>query len=780
MKQNRIRAFKLFNKFKTHNILYQFLLRYFIVLFIPLLICSIYYVHMISVINDDDIHAREVELTHAAVLIDTMLDEFSYLGDNIAANTSVNSFKNISDAFSYPNSYKVYELRTMLPDLYKISQSIFDYYIFFDKSELVVNKHMTYTYESFYNLYLHKETDKNYDEWYRRMKTDKVSYGLSPIESYIYQNDTTLKLISYSRPLMYGDNNSNSEIRILFKDTVLETLMPALVDNSIQYIEDFHNRVIYFQTENSHEGMHSVEVSRAVNAAITKGKNSERQIVHLNQEKYLIIRNSSEKYGLTYYMLQPVVVVNSRGMYSIIMLIVCILIAIVVGIVLSLHMSLKSATPINDILKEVSLKMERVEGHQSAFSSLKTTFNHLINTNSDMARLIENQKPFIRNAFFNRLIYGTFKTEKEALKIADYIGLPHKDRVYGIVIIRFYTEVENIVEDDLKLINSCIISLIEVIKKILPNSLYTNIDDDQVVLMMSIEERRRDYYREETEQKIREIKEAMPTNVSEKFFVYGGNEVDSFSDLKDSYNIATYMFQNEKGQIENTVIWYVDVIANIPSYPPQDFSAKLIHYVMTGDKEGLYGALESVIKTYIIQNNLPVYLQHMLLTELQTGLFRIIRRIGVDEAEYRMYYDKLEKNYNTTLLSQFCTTLNLYRSVCNYVYDKKQIHNSKSLTSSIACYIDMNYGDSNLSLNSVADKFQISEPYLSSIFKQSLGIKFSTYMEGVRIDKAKELLKISTLSVGEIAERVGYSSTNSFCRAFKRVTGINPSHYRKE
>jgi AraC-like DNA-binding protein len=479
-------------------------------------------------------------------------------------------------------------------------------------------------------------------------------------------------------------------------------------------------------------------------------------------------------------MLQPMVAVNSRSMYSIFVLAVFIFAAVTVGIILSYYMSKKSATPINDIMKEVSQNTEAFRGHQAVFLRLKETFNHLVNTNTDMVRVIESQKPFLRNAFFNRLLYGNFTTEEEAYIIADNIGLPHKDRVFGILIFRFNTEIDKIVEDDLKLINSCILSLIEVMKAMLPDSLYTNIDGNQVVLMLSVDKKRSGYFREETELKIMKIKETMPANVSEQFFVYGGNEVESLTELKDSYNNAVYMFQNEKGQIDNTVIWYLNNFVNIPSYPPQDFSLKLMHYVMAGDNEGLHDALEDIIKKYFIENNLPVYLQHMLLNELQTALFRIIRRIGADESEYRAYYNKLEENSNATLLNQITLTLNLYRTVCKGVDDKKKLKDTSAITTSIASYIDVNYGDKNLSLTSVADIFRISEPYLSSIFKQFLGINFSTYMEGIRIDKAKEFLEKTNLSIGEISDNVGYGSVNSFCRAFKRVTGISASEYRKK
>jgi AraC-like DNA-binding protein len=735
---------------------------------------------MISVIGYDDVQARKTELKHAAVLVDTMLDEVSYLGDSLATNTGVNNFKRMSTAFDGPNSYMVYELHAKLPDLYAINQSIFDYYIFFDKSETVVNRQIAYTYKDFYDLYLQEDRYESYEDWYRHMKEDNVIYGLSPMEAYTFKTKTSLNMIAYTRPMIYGDYNEKSRIQILFKDTVLETLMPARADNSIQFIKDFQGKLLYYKAQGEPKQVAGTKVSRAVDAVITKNKNPENQTVLLDKEKYLVIRYASDKSGLEYYMLQPMVAVNSRSMYSIFVLAVFIFAAVTVGIILSYYMSKKSATPINDIMKEVSQNTEAFRGHQAVFLRLKETFNHLVNTNTDMVRVIESQKPFLRNAFFNRLLYGNFTTEEEAYIIADNIGLPHKDRVFGILIFRFNTEIDKIVEDDLKLINSCILSLIEVMKAMLPDSLYTNIDGNQVVLMLSVDKKRSGYFREETELKIMKIKETMPANVSEQFFVYGGNEVESLTELKDSYNNAVYMFQNEKGQIDNTVIWYLNNFVNIPSYPPQDFSLKLMHYVMAGDNEGLHDALEDIIKKYFIENNLPVYLQHMLLNELQTALFRIIRRIGADESEYRAYYNKLEENSNATLLNQITLTLNLYRTVCKGVDDKKKLKDTSAITTSIASYIDVNYGDKNLSLTSVADIFRISEPYLSSIFKQFLGINFSTYMEGIRIDKAKEFLEKTNLSIGEISDNVGYGSVNSFCRAFKRVTGISASEYRKK
>ena len=129
-----------------------------------MVICCFYYIYMLSLIAEDDIRAKESELSHAVVLVDNVLEEFEYLGDSIAANSYVNGFSRRTNVFDYPNTYRVYELRASLPDLYQMNQSIFSYFIFFDQSEMVIGKNAAYTYEEFYNLYMHADKYAGFED----------------------------------------------------------------------------------------------------------------------------------------------------------------------------------------------------------------------------------------------------------------------------------------------------------------------------------------------------------------------------------------------------------------------------------------------------------------------------------------------------------------------------------------------------------------------------------------------------------------------------------------
>jgi YesN/AraC family two-component response regulator len=81
-------------------------------------------------------------------------------------------------------------------------------------------------------------------------------------------------------------------------------------------------------------------------------------------------------------------------------------------------------------------------------------------------------------------------------------------------------------------------------------------------------------------------------------------------------------------------------------------------------------------------------------------------------------------------------------------------------------------------LKDVAAVVGLSEKYLSRLFKQAAGVRFSEYALKVKIREAKKLLG-NNWPVEEIAGRLGYQNSESFIRAFKRSTGRTPARYRR-
>ena len=95
-------------------------------------------------------------------------------------------------------------------------------------------------------------------------------------------------------------------------------------------------------------------------------------------------------------------------------------------------------------------------------------------------------------------------------------------------------------------------------------------------------------------------------------------------------------------------------------------------------------------------------------------------------------------------------------------------------------YIQKHYMEPNLSLNDICSYLNISTSYFSTIFKDMTGGTFLEYLINIRMEKAKELLKNTTLKNYEIAEKVGFSDPHYFGISFKKMTGKTPTEYARE
>ena len=85
-----------------------------------------------------------------------------------------------------------------------------------------------------------------------------------------------------------------------------------------------------------------------------------------------------------------------------------------------------------------------------------------------------------------------------------------------------------------------------------------------------------------------------------------------------------------------------------------------------------------------------------------------------------------------------------------------------------------------ISLTSLAEKYNVSTGHMSKLIKDCLDMNFSDYVASLRIQRAKELLTDDSISIQEIAEIVGYNDYFYFTKVFKKVEGISPSKYRRE
>jgi AraC-like DNA-binding protein len=109
----------------------------------------------------------------------------------------------------------------------------------------------------------------------------------------------------------------------------------------------------------------------------------------------------------------------------------------------------------------------------------------------------------------------------------------------------------------------------------------------------------------------------------------------------------------------------------------------------------------------------------------------------------------------------------------------KTASRSQALFEAVRQYIEEHYREP-LTRDSVAKAFYISPNYLSHLFQKSGGIGLNEYLNYVRLEQAKNLLKGYDMKVREVAHACGFVDSNYFCRQFRKSTERSPSEYRRQ
>jgi len=246
--------------------------------------------------------------------------------------------------------------------------------------------------------------------------------------------------------------------------------------------------------------------------------------------------------------------------------------------------------------------------------------------------------------------------------------------------------------------------------------------------------------------------------------------------VDDEINITegmTYAFKKFAPEFETTA--FCDPLHVIPFLEKND-----VDLVFTDIKMPEMSGIEL---TQLLHNKFPtLYIVvlsaysdfHFVRSCLKNGAYDYILKPTPyqDIIEMAMQINKLIQNHQKDTLGAD-TAMTDYRTFLD-------INNLPSLPIYIRDalnYINKNYMN-DISLKQVADEIHHNQFYLSSRFKKAVQMSFVEYLNKVRIEHSKHLLKTENLKISDIAYITGFKESTYFCTVFKRIEGVSPNTYR--
>lgn len=119
-----------------------------------------------------------------------------------------------------------------------------------------------------------------------------------------------------------------------------------------------------------------------------------------------------------------------------------------------------------------------------------------------------------------------------------------------------------------------------------------------------------------------------------------------------------------------------------------------------------------------------------------------------------------------------------FEAICQRLTEDRA-DQAQHLEKDILDYIEQNFSNQQLSITAVTEHFRISAPTLQKRMNACVGKTFSAYVEEFRMNKARKALLTTNLTIQEISESIGYTNTNSFYKAYRRIFGESPRSTRQ-
>lgn len=216
-------------------------------------------------------------------------------------------------------------------------------------------------------------------------------------------------------------------------------------------------------------------------------------------------------------------------------------------------------------------------------------------------------------------------------------------------------------------------------------------------------------------------------------------------------------------------------------YYPMETENRLINCVKTGNSKAVNEIINEIIIQNFVAQQISMESARCLGFNLVGTAFKVmsIQKMERDDLVYKQDQIYQEFLHCKNIYEIEVKMRQLFSKICRNIQIQKGKQPSE-LINKVCQYMGEHSADASLSLASTAEEFGINPNYLSGSFKEQTGTNFLAYLNELRLEHAKRILRETEAPLAEIAELVGYSNSAVLIRNFKKREGITPGQYRAE
>jgi len=477
---------------------------------------------------------------------------------------------------------------------------------------------------------------------------------------------------------------------------------------------------------------------------------------------------------------------NARKMN--ILIFVNIVLMLLLGIVLTLFLVKRNMKPIKkliSVLGDMGLETDNV---QNEFDFIQNVVYATVKEKEEIGEIVDKQNKTLKKSFLQGLLRGRFNEKisiNDSFKTFNIKPISNKFCVCVFYVKNpehlFLDEEGMSIEEKQRLTSIIMGNILE--ELIGENHLAFFVETRDVqACIINVHPKREDIFYEDLEEAIHSAKINIKNYFSIDFTAAVGNVYSSVKYISNSYDEAMQTMNYKMVVGVDGIFKYSD----ISGYEDESRSfsveaeKEFISAIKCGKEEKALELLGEIIDINLQTKKLPGQEVVALMINITATVLKAIdmAKEGSRQEYFNRINDILQMIGNCKIEYFKEKTGQIVISLCREMKREIKVKNG-SLGEKAMEFINENYFEDGINASAVADKLGVHAAYLSKVFKEQVGIGVLDYINTTRIEKAKEILVNSNMSIEEVSGAVGILSTRTFARLFKKYEGMAPGEYRQ-
>ncbi|CAH1223109.1 HTH-type transcriptional activator RhaR [Paenibacillus allorhizoplanae] len=760
---------------KFSRLFRKFLISYIVILVIPSIAGYMSYRTAIAVTQSVSIENNVTQLRKSQDILERRMAEVEGFTRQLALNQELSVLMNEKGMDERVNLYGIWKVNNDIKAFSQTNDFLQQFFIYLNNYNVLLTPASSYFQpERYYQSFHYKDLPA--DEWKRTLLEQTHNREIIPLKPFI-TNGVESSVITYiqSLPLDSFSGTARATVVVLIDEKVISSVLSDLKDQygGWSHISDAQGHTI------SLLGINESDVAKlASDNSFDQSKASQ----FYNDDLVITIRSKTTGWVYRAGIPRHVLMENANKIKYITWSVTSA--ALVVGLLVGLWQAYRNSSPMHrllNVMKEQFGKDAAVGRNEYDF--LQGNISNMISNNKRLENELNRQLPLIRDAFLKRLIAGEFRSLEEIAAAAEQAntGLQADTGYTGILQIKGYSGMDNV--DILNELSAARLIMKQTLHDLGWLVHMTDLGADRVVVIFEgiASGEDTETANKEVERILNELADFLFMEYKITIIAAMGNPFATVMEVSHTYEQASQALEYALHMNRKGVLWFSNArLESDTYYYPLDIELRLISTIRAGDLDEARRILDAIIAQNIENRELSIEMKHQLVGELKGTFLKLLYQKTFQESDiFELVKNRVaDIQANEEIESIRQDIDGIMASLCGLIANKKNDHHNKTVEQ-VMVYIAEMYSDPDLNLYRVAEKMERPEKYISNLFKEVTGKNLSDHLEQVRMDQAANLLKGDTYTVDEIAARVGYNSSHSFRRAFKRVLGVSPSSYRQ-